>query len=112
MFFKEALSWFVWLFTGKKSPYKTVYIEELPDQLKKNHIYVLGEREHLWEAAILCPCGCGETLHMSLHREGRPRWKVEKHKNGTVSLYPSVWRKVGCRSHFYFRKGYIEWCRE
>jgi hypothetical protein len=25
-------------------------------------------------------------------------------------LYPSVWRKGGCRSHFIMRKGRIRWC--
>ncbi|WP_236819161.1 DUF6527 family protein [Alicyclobacillus ferrooxydans] len=60
---------------------------------------------------MLCPCGCGEVLHMSLHPDGRPRWELTRHPDGTVSLSPSVWRKVGCRSHFFLERGRVRWCK-
>lgn len=44
---------------------------------------------------MLCPCGCGQTLHMSLLAEDRPRWEVTVHDDGTPSLHPSVWRRWG-----------------
>ena len=91
--------------------YSTIFIEELPDDPEKDVIYILGEGKHLWAADMLCPCGCGERLQMSLHHEGRPRWEVTKHSDGTVSLYPSVWRKRGCNSHFFIKQGRIEWCK-
>ena len=40
----------------------------------------------------------------------RPGWKLRDHWDGTASLAPSVWRKVGCKSHFWLRKGRVEWC--
>lgn len=96
---------------GTAAPLMAAFVPELPDLLEAHLVYVAGEGEHLWFAAMLCPCGCGETLHMSLHREGRPNWRLTKHWDGTVSLLPSVWRRVGCRSHFFLRRGRVEWCR-
>lgn len=88
----------------------TVYTEELPDVPQPDTIYVLGANGYLWSAAMLCPCGCGELLQMNLHEDGRPRWKLTRHEDGTVSLTPSVSRIVGCRSHFWLRRGQVQWC--
>jgi hypothetical protein len=64
----------------------------------------------LWFVAMLCPCGCKETLQMSLLHDANPQWKIIEHGDGTITLQPSVWRKVGCRSHFFLRRGLIQWC--
>lgn len=103
-----VLSWF-----GRRQerPLKTVVVEELPDRLEAKTVYVAGENGHLWFVAMICPCGCGETLQMSLLKNVRPRWNVTQHQDGTVSLSPSVWRKVGCCSHFFLVHGRIQWCR-
>jgi hypothetical protein len=39
-----------------------------------------------------------------------PRWDIALDKKGRVSLHPSVWRRIGCRSHFLVRAGRIVWC--
>ncbi len=92
-------------------PLKTVVIEELPDRLDAKAVYVGGENGHFWFVALVCPCGCGETLQMSLLADVRPRWTLSRHPDGTASLTPSVWRQVGCRSHFFLVKGRIQWCQ-
>jgi hypothetical protein len=92
-------------------PFRTVHLEEVPDSLVPKTIYVIGEGEYRWFVAMICPCGCGETLNMSLLEDARPRWKLSEHPNGTVSLQPSVWRKIGCRSHFFIVDGRVKWCR-
>ncbi len=92
------------------APLQTVSIEELPDELDAKTVYLVGEGPYLWFAAMICPCGCGATLHMSLLPDGHPRWEIIRHKNGTISLHPSVWRTQGCRSHFFLREGRIIWC--
>ena len=94
----------------EEQPWETVFVEELPDRLTPATVYVLGEKQYLWSVALLCPCSCGEALHMSLHDDSRPRWRIRDHRDGTVTLFPSVWRKVGCRSHFFLRRGRVEWC--
>ena len=73
-------------------------------------MYVLGEGEYRWFVALLCPCGCGALLQMSLLEEAEPRWSLDEHDDGTVSLHPSVWRTAGCRSHFFVRRNTIYWC--
>lgn len=110
MILRSILGWVQRLFTGRSRPFRTVFRKEIPDCLEKNVIYICGEGGHLWFAAMRCPCGCGETLQMSLHKEGRPRWELIRHSDGTVSLRPSIWRKRGCGSHFFFERGRVKWC--
>jgi hypothetical protein len=110
--------WLMWLwawirswFVRKPTPLRTVHLEELPDQLDPKAVYVLGEGKHRWFAAMLCPCGCGATVQVSLMPESRPRWRLIEHgADGTVSLDPSLWREGGCESHFFLRRGLIQWC--
>src|SRR5438105_4818414 len=98
-------------FVGKPKPLRTIYLDELPDQLDPQVVYVLGENENRWFAAMLCPCGCGSTVQVSLMPNARPRWRlIEYPAEGTVSLDPSLWRKGGCESHFFLRRGRVEWC--
>lgn len=91
-------------------PLRSLIVEDLPDALESKIVYLVGEGDYLWFAAMLCPCGCGETLHMSLLPDSHPKWKLLRHDDGTVSLHPSVWRTKGCRSHFFLRNGMIVWC--
>lgn len=105
-------SWFWSLFRRGPKPYRTERVEELPEVLRQRIIYLVGEGEHLWVAAILCPCGCAETIQLNLLHGQRPRWSVAEHEGGPVSLHPSVWRQSGCKSHFFFRNGQIVWCGE
>ena len=93
-------------------PLRAQRVEDLPDKLDSRNVYIVGEGEYIWFVAMLCPCGCGETLQMSALTGARPRWKVTEHTDSTVSLDPSVWRKVGCCSHFFLRRGLIQWCED
>ncbi|MFD1328853.1 DUF6527 family protein [Mycoplana ramosa] len=60
---------------------------------------------------MICPCGCRAVLHMNLLPDERPCWRVTRHMDGSTSLHPSVWRQKECKSHFWFRKGRVKWCR-
>lgn len=95
----------------REKPLKILEVEELPDVLQEKTIYIAGENEYLWFAALVCPCGCKEVLHMSLLNDADPRWSLSKHSDGTVSLSPSVWRKIGCKSHFFLIHSRIQWCK-
>lgn len=101
----------VWSWLLKRPvPLKSIRIDELPDRLDPKYVYLVGEGVYLWFAALICPCGCGAILQMSLIPDGRPRWNAIEHEDGTVSLEPSVWRTKDCRSHFFLRRGNIFWC--
>lgn len=103
--------WLISLF-GKERKFRYVKAEELPDDLEANTVYLLGEAEYLWSAVMTCPCGCNATLHMNLLADAKPQWTATIHDDMTLTLHPSVWRKIGCRSHFIVRRGRIIWCKE
>ncbi|MCB0361678.1 MAG: hypothetical protein KDD35_03105 [Bdellovibrionales bacterium] len=104
---KDAASW---LYKKFVSAYKTSYCDDvLPDNLRPKTLYILSDGGYEEQAAMICPCGCGETLHLNLMPDERPLWRIIKHKNQTVSLMPSIWRKVGCKSHYWFWEGRIYW---
>jgi hypothetical protein len=107
---KTFFLWVLSLFGIHPGKYHTLKVNEaLPSTLKKNIIYIVEEDGYQEQAAMLCPCGCKRILHMNLLPDERPCWKVEEHKDGSVSLYPSVWRKTDCRSHFWFKRGKVVW---
>jgi len=93
----------------KQKPYRFSRVEEMPETLKPLTVYLCGEGQYLWAAAMICPCGCKEVINLNLLQKVRPRWSVKEHKDGTITLTPSVWRQNGCRSHFIVRQGRIEW---
>lgn len=102
--------WLRGWFRRRPAPIKILRVDELPEELDSKILYVVGEAEYLWFVAMVCPCGCGETLHMNLLLDERPHWNLIEHLDGTASLLPSVWRVKGCRSHFWLKRGIVEWC--
>ena len=106
------LKWVCHRLTNRKRGITAIQAEELPDSLEENKLYIIGENGFLWYSAMMCPCGCGEILHMGLMPNQKPKWSVIFHKRHVVSLHPSVWRKVGCQSHFWIRRGRIIWVNE
>jgi hypothetical protein len=82
----------------------------MPEKLQPRRLYVVGEDGRRWFAAFLCPCGCSAVIHASLVEASTPRWRLTRHFGGAVSLHPSVWRTKGCRSHFWLRRGRVDWC--
>lgn len=90
--------------------YRYVFIDDVPETLADYTVYLVGMRESPWLAAFHCPCGCGAELLLNLLPTERPCWSMVQSQKGTASLHPSVWRQVGCRSHFILREGRIQWC--
>lgn len=109
-FWKRLKSWF----RDRLRPrFGTEYVEEdAPEHPKARTLYVVTEDGDPWSAAMLCPCGCGETLHMNLLPDERPIWRLKVHEDGTSTLHPSVNRMKGCRAHFWFRNGRVYWCND
>ncbi len=100
-----------WLNSLFVATYKLKVVDgNLPSKLRKKILYVVQEDGYQEHASMLCPCGCGETLHMNLIPDDRPLWKLIQHQNGTIGLQPSVWRKKGCQSHFWLINGRVHWC--
>jgi hypothetical protein len=104
-----ALRCLFWFGLGRRRPaLKIVRADELPDPPLQGVLYIIGERNEDWFAALVCPCRCGSLIELNLVPPGRPCWMLNEGAEGPT-LFPSVWRKTGCRSHFWVRDGRIAW---
>jgi Family of unknown function (DUF6527) len=88
---------------------KVVRVRELPDTLKKYTMYTIGE-DIAWLVALQCPCGCSDIVQLTLLKQESPRWSLQQEKDGSATIFPSVWRSKGCKSHFFIRRGLVLWC--
>src|SRR5688572_182255 len=92
---KEFLRWLERLFRASKNQaeaFRWEKVDRLPPMFAEKKLYLLGDDECEWAAAMSCPCGCRSTIQLSLAPDSRPSWRVRRHRDGTVSLLPSVWR--------------------
>jgi hypothetical protein len=107
--------WLAQLLRGaRKQPprFKGIRVEFAPQRPESNTVYVIGDDEGEWAVVFVCPCGCGQQIHLSLATDARPSWRVRQHARGRVTLVPSVWRTVGCKSHFIIYRGHVFWCAD
>lgn len=94
-----------------RRPYRAVIREgSMPKYVAPKTLYILNEDGDPWQATMICPCGCNAVLEMNLVPDEKAVWLAKVEKDGTGTLHPSVWRQVGCRSHFFIRNGRIRWC--
>ncbi|MDO6719709.1 DUF6527 family protein [Psychrosphaera sp. 1_MG-2023] len=92
--------------------YVVKYVDELPFNLRKGVVYVIGDEEFQAVASFHCPCGCGKVIDLNLlPASNKPRWTICT-PHGKPTLSPSIWRKVGCKSHFFIRNGKVVWAKE
>lgn len=111
-----VLSWIAWLLTAlglaAKPRFRARWSESTPNtkQLSEDDFVIVQSGEHLKWACFRCPCGCGEKISLSLANNRRPSWRVATDWTARPTVHPSVWQTAGCYSHFWIRKGEIEWC--
>lgn len=89
----------------KPKTFKHVFVDDVPEHLTENEIYLVGEDKNPWCTVFICPCGCAETIHLSNVAEDSPRWEISFHRGNTISLRPSIRRLRNCKAHFFIRKG-------
>jgi hypothetical protein len=56
-----------------------------------------------------CPDGCGDTITVNLDPRTTKAWRFYRRHN-KISVFPSIWRDTGCKSHFIVWNGAIIWC--
>lgn len=61
---------------------------------------VLVKRERPRLLILSCPCGCGEEYPINLDPRAGQAWRLYQKPSGSLTLFPSVWRDTGCKSHF------------
>lgn len=96
----------------KPAVYRTEHFAELPEKLQNDRLYVIGNESFPWAVVMLCPCGCGAVIQLSLLETDSPRWRLAVDRKDLATLSPSVHRTKGCKSHFFLRAGQIAWCDE
>lgn len=79
-----------------------------PNDLSNKQLARLSSGGQAWAAVMLCPCGCGDSIELMLLKAMDPHWELDIDR-GLPTLRPSVWRRVGCRSHFWVKRGRIVW---
>lgn len=84
--------------------------DSLPSQLPWRDLVLARDDREDWCVGMRCPCGCGDPIELMLIREVNPRWSMSLDGDSRPTLHPSVWRKTGCRSHFWLRNGRVQWC--
>lgn len=83
--------------------------DELPERLPRRGLVLLRDSGEDWCVGMLCPCGCDQKVELPLIPEAKPRWKLRVEPDGSPTLTPSVWLRDGCRSHFFVRRGKVDW---
>lgn len=84
-------------------------INEIPESIPERKILVVDEGNLPDSLVFKCPCGCHSTIILNLLKDAKPCWNYQINKRGEISILPSIWRKIGCRSHFFVKEGRIIW---
>ena len=109
-FILKITKWFNNQYHFYSSPkFKFELVEDLPELIPENKVLVVAEGNQPDTLAFKCPCGCNSNILLNLLQDAKPRWKYRITKRGNISISPSIWRKVGCKSHFFVRDGRIDW---
>jgi hypothetical protein len=78
-------------------------------ELSKPGDYVLVIRGVPRSVVMLCPDGCGAILTINLDSRAGPAWRAYV-RNSALTVYPSIWREEGCKSHFILWEDRVLWC--
>jgi len=76
--------------------------------LKQPGDTVIVDRQGPRWLLLSCPCGCREELPINLDSRAGPAWRLYQNTKTGLSLYPSIWRKTGCKSHFIIWRNRID----
>lgn len=99
------------LWTFKQFQYKVEILPDNPnpDILKKDIVYVVGGKKYMKWAYLKCPCGCNDSIMLSLNKNSFPSWSIKRDKFGRATIHPSINKLEGCKSHFLIKKGRLIW---
>lgn len=84
-------------------------IEDVPAIISDNTIFIIQDGNEPELIAFKCPCGCNENILLNLLKDARPQWRFRINQNKMIDINPSIWRKRGCKSHFFIKNGIVEW---
>jgi len=115
---KGLFSWLANLFDAaraactRESRYVVRRESDVPDMAIRGALHLVEDGSgEPWLAVLRCPCGCGATIQLPMTASSEPVWYLAGPPE-RPSLWPSVRRSTGCRSHFILRSGLVQWCRD
>jgi|SRR5882724_8528874 len=90
--------------------FRAQYVAELPQAPAPWTVYIGRDSDkQVWGGVLRCPCGCEQNIHLNFIRGHDAVWSYRVQKNNVVTISPSIWKKRGCRSHFFIREGMLIW---
>ena len=109
-----CLSILTWLGVTTKPDVVGVLVKVNPtnEAVPSGRVVVVGGRGYQKWAYIRCPCRCGDVIMLSLAKSRRPRWTVKMDWLNRPSIEPSIRQTSGCYSHFWVRRGVVDWCSD
>lgn len=99
-----------WIYRWRYRKISCVIVQDLPGKPAPGVCYVAIDHNAPWATAMQCPCGCGESITLNLVGS-HAMWSLHMPALSTASLFPSIWRTNGCKSHFWLRCGRIVWAQ-
>ena len=116
----KIFSWFAtrfsrlrrWFRRDQPKYRRIIRVDSLPDvpALADDEIALVVDGAAPKWVVLNCPCGCQEQIRASLMRSHYPHWELQIEGDESVTLHPSLWRASGCGSHFFLRRGKVQWC--
>lgn len=91
-----------------RKKYNFTFSDDIPVEFEDHTIYII-DKNHAWAMSFKCPCGCASHVHLNLLHNANPKWTY-KIVNSKLTVFPSIDRIRGCKSHFWIRKSKIYWC--
>jgi len=87
------------------------WVEDLPNKIIKNTIYIVGGKEYPFHACFVCPRReCNQLIALDISPELNPRWRITEYSKGGISLNPSIYvTSFRCQCHYWVKKGKIHW---
>ena len=108
-FFGNLLGNLLWKMKYFRYKIKVIPDNPAPGTLGRNIVYVVGSNKFVKWAYLKCPCGCEEIIMLPLSKVQRPSWSVKRDFIGRATIMPSIFKLDGCKSHFWIKKGKVEW---
>ena len=88
------------------------FSDDPPEQIEYNTVYIIGEYGFYWQLLFICPCGCNDGIQLNLLSNSFPSWEYHITSKDKISIYPSIWKTKGCKSHFILRNSKIRWVND
>jgi len=88
----------------KMKQYNTVFVEQIPEKLDNNKLYVCIKYNI---AAHRCACGCGTEIFTPISK--KLGW-ILSYDGENASLKPSIGNgNYPCHSHYFLKDGTVQW---